>query len=112
MLRGWSDDPAGRWERDRDRARLASKVHTVGPFQPRGAAVLRLGLIVREYWERRVAWRARVFPARTMPAHTIPMPITLARETASVKPAEIRQPGARRLSAAMIAAVKPAFAAE
>src|SRR5215813_418790 len=73
MLRGWSDDPAVRRERDRDRARLASKVHTVGPFQPRGAAVLRLGLIVREYWERRVAWRARVFPARTMPAHTIPM---------------------------------------
>src|SRR5262249_44245639 len=29
MLRGWSDDPAVRRERDRDRTRLASKVHVI-----------------------------------------------------------------------------------
>ena len=59
-----------------------------------------------------MAWRARVFPASTMPAHTIPMQITLARVTASMKTSEFGPPVAPRLSAAMIAAVKPAFAAE
>jgi hypothetical protein len=47
-----------------------------------------------------------------MPAHTIPMQITLARVTASMKTSEFGPPVAPRLSAAMIAAVKPAFAAE
>src|SRR5215472_7282285 len=36
MLRGWSDELAGRRERDRDRARLESKVHHYTQSRPRG----------------------------------------------------------------------------
>src|SRR5258708_33959300 len=54
----------------------------------------------------------RSVPARTMPAHAIPMQISLARVTASRKTSELAPPVAPRLSAAMIAAGKPASAAE